>query len=50
MYVVILKNEFLAWIFMVQKDYNRTWYVSKSKYDYLLVRDRFLEFYLSIVL
>jgi len=44
MLAFISKNTFWVRIFLIQKDYNTTWYVSKSKYDYLLVRDWIIEF------
>lgn len=51
MLAFILKNRFLAKIFLIQKDYNNTWYVSKSKYNYLIVGDRIHKFvYLLFIL
>jgi len=51
MLAFILKNRFLAKIFLIQKNYNNTWYVSKSKYDYLIVGDRIDKFvYLLFIL
>lgn len=48
--VFFLKNRFLIQIFLIQKDYNTTWYVSKSKHDYLLMGDKILEFFYCITL